>query len=180
MIGYDDAESVAIKTEWAMKQGFRGVFFWQVDADRLPDGTNPLQEASHREWEKAAGKGASRTESAASMISRMTRQGLPAAKTPSGMSRVTTLPAPMTDREPMWTPGQMIAPPPTQTSEPISIGLPDSWVRRSIGVHRVRGGVDLHRRAEQRVSRRSVTRQTSSTTQLKLKKTRSPSRMFEP
>ncbi len=57
MIGYDDAESVAIKTEWAMKQGFRGVFFWQVHGDRLPDGTNPLQEASHREWEKAAGKG---------------------------------------------------------------------------------------------------------------------------
>jgi chitinase len=57
VIGYDDAESVAIKTEWAMKQGFRGVFFWQVHADRLPDGTNPLQEASHRELEKAASKG---------------------------------------------------------------------------------------------------------------------------
>jgi chitinase len=57
VIGYDDAESVAIKTEWAMKHGFRGVFFWQVHGDRLPDGTNPLQEASHREWEKAAGKG---------------------------------------------------------------------------------------------------------------------------
>ncbi len=53
VIGYDDAESVAIKTEWAMKQGFRGVFFWQVHGDRLPDGTNPLQEASRREWEKA-------------------------------------------------------------------------------------------------------------------------------
>jgi chitinase len=57
VIGYDDAESVAIKTEWAMKQGFRGVFFWQIRGDRLPDGTNPLQEASRREWEKAAGKG---------------------------------------------------------------------------------------------------------------------------
>lgn len=56
VIGYDDARSVAIKTEWAMKRGFRGVFFWQVHADRLPDGTNPLQEASHREWEKAAGQ----------------------------------------------------------------------------------------------------------------------------
>ena len=66
-----------------------------------------------------------------SVISRMTRQGLPAAKTPSGMSRVTTLPAPMTDREPIVTPGQRIAPPPTQTSEPILIGLPNSCVRRS-------------------------------------------------
>ena len=57
VIGYDDPRSVGLKTEWAMKQGFRGVFFWQVHGDRLPDGTNPLQEASHREWEKAAGKG---------------------------------------------------------------------------------------------------------------------------
>lgn len=48
VIGYDDAESVALKTEWAMKQGFRGVFFWQVHADRLPDGTNPLQEAARK------------------------------------------------------------------------------------------------------------------------------------
>ena len=48
VIGYDDAESVAIKTQWAMKQGFRGVFFWQVHADRLPDGTHPLQEASRK------------------------------------------------------------------------------------------------------------------------------------
>jgi chitinase len=50
VIGYDDAESVAIKTEWAMKKGFRGVFFWQITADRLPDGTNPLQEASRKAW----------------------------------------------------------------------------------------------------------------------------------
>jgi chitinase len=57
VIGYDDAESVALKADWAMKQGFRGVFFWQVHGDRLPDGTNPLQEAARREWEKAAGKG---------------------------------------------------------------------------------------------------------------------------
>ena len=47
------------------------------------------------------------------------------------MSRVTTLPAPMTDREPIRTPGQMIAPPPTHTSEPISIGLANSCFRRS-------------------------------------------------
>ncbi len=46
VIGYDDAESVAFKTEWAMKQGFRGVFFWQIAADLMPDDTNPLQEAS--------------------------------------------------------------------------------------------------------------------------------------
>lgn len=54
VIGYDDAESVALKAEWAMEQGFRGVFFWQVRADRLPDGTHPLQEAAHRAWQEAA------------------------------------------------------------------------------------------------------------------------------
>ncbi len=53
VIGYDDAESVAIKTEWAMSQGFRGVFFWQIHADRLPDGSHPLQEASHKAWESS-------------------------------------------------------------------------------------------------------------------------------
>jgi transposase-like protein len=37
------------------------------------------------------------------------RQGFPAAKTPSGTSRVTTLPAPMTAFEPMQTPGRMSA-----------------------------------------------------------------------
>ncbi len=57
VIGYDDAESVALKTEWAKKQGFRGVFFWQVAADRLPDGTNPLQEASRTAWEGGIRRG---------------------------------------------------------------------------------------------------------------------------
>jgi chitinase len=52
VIGYDDDESAAIKSEWAMKQGFRGVFFWQIAADRLPDGTHPVQEATRRAWEK--------------------------------------------------------------------------------------------------------------------------------
>jgi chitinase len=51
VFGYDDAESVALKTEWATQQGFRGVFFWQVAADRLPDGSHPLQEAARDAWE---------------------------------------------------------------------------------------------------------------------------------
>jgi chitinase len=57
VIGYDDAESVAIKTAWAMQKGFRGVFFWQVAADRLPEGNNPLQEAARVEWDKARQRG---------------------------------------------------------------------------------------------------------------------------
>jgi chitinase len=48
IICYDDSQSIAIKTEWATKQGFRGVFFWQIAADRMPDGTNPLQETAHK------------------------------------------------------------------------------------------------------------------------------------
>ncbi|AMV39548.1 glycoside hydrolase family 18 protein [Planctomyces sp. SH-PL62] len=51
VIGFDDAESIRLKTDWAMSRGFRGVFFWQVDGDRLPDGSNPLQQAAHQAWE---------------------------------------------------------------------------------------------------------------------------------
>jgi chitinase len=54
VIGYDDAESLSLRTDWAMKQGFRGVFFWQISEDLQPDGTNPLQEASHQKWLKHA------------------------------------------------------------------------------------------------------------------------------
>jgi hypothetical protein len=65
------------------------------------------------------------------VISRTIRHGFPAANTPSGMSLVTTLPAPMIAFEPIFTPGQMIAPPPSHTSDPISIGLAYSCFRRS-------------------------------------------------
>ena len=51
-----------------------------------------------------------------------TRQGFPTASTPAGMSRVTTLPAPMVVSSPMVTPGQMIAPPPIHTRLPMVIG----------------------------------------------------------
>ena len=33
MIGHDDTESISLKTAWAVKQGFRGVFFWQIGGD---------------------------------------------------------------------------------------------------------------------------------------------------
>jgi chitinase len=46
IIGYDDANSVALKTRWAKEHGLRGVFFWQIEADRLSEGTNPLQETA--------------------------------------------------------------------------------------------------------------------------------------
>lgn len=50
VIGYDDAESATLKAEWAKKLGFRGLFFWQVAGDRLPDGSNPVQEAARKAW----------------------------------------------------------------------------------------------------------------------------------
>lgn len=56
VIGYDDVESVAIKTEWAMKLGLRGVFFWEVAADRLADGSNPLQESSRSALDRWSGR----------------------------------------------------------------------------------------------------------------------------
>ena len=52
------------------------------------------------------------------VISRITRQGLPAAKVWAGMSFVTTLPAPMTQPSPMVTPGQMTTLAPSHTSLP--------------------------------------------------------------
>jgi chitinase len=56
VIGYDDDESVSGKTAWAMSLGLRGVFFWQIAADRLPDGSNPLQDASRKAIDSATGK----------------------------------------------------------------------------------------------------------------------------
>ena len=44
-----------------------------------------------------------------SVMGRSTRHGTPAAMTPAGMSRVTTLPAPMTDPAPIVTPPQTVA-----------------------------------------------------------------------
>jgi chitinase len=54
VIGYDDAESVALKTRWAIDNNFRGVFFWQVNGDRMPDASNPLQEAARQKWSEAS------------------------------------------------------------------------------------------------------------------------------
>jgi chitinase len=45
---YDNEKSLALKTAWAIEQGYRGVFFWEINQDRLEDGSNPLIEASRR------------------------------------------------------------------------------------------------------------------------------------
>jgi chitinase len=53
VIGFDDVESLALKTRWAMDQGLRGVFFWEIKQDRLADGANPLQQAARAAWAAA-------------------------------------------------------------------------------------------------------------------------------
>lgn len=56
------------------------------------------------------------------MFSLITLQGFPTAITLSGISFVTTLPAPITTLFPIVTPGRIIAPPPIQTLSPIITG----------------------------------------------------------
>ncbi|GIW85981.1 MAG: hypothetical protein KatS3mg108_0305 [Isosphaeraceae bacterium] len=46
VFGYDDAQSVALKARFARDHHLRGVFFWQIHGDRLPDGSTPLQAAA--------------------------------------------------------------------------------------------------------------------------------------
>jgi chitinase len=46
VFGYDDPQSARSKGEWARARGLRGVFFWQINADRMPDGSNPVQSAA--------------------------------------------------------------------------------------------------------------------------------------
>ena len=53
----------------------------------------------------------------------MTRHGLPAAKELSGISRVTTLPAPITQPSPIVTPPQIVTFPQIQVLLLMTIGL---------------------------------------------------------
>lgn len=59
----------------------------------------------------------------ASVISRITRAGVPAAKVCGGISLMTTLPAPMTAPSPIVTPPQTVTDDASQTSLPIVMGL---------------------------------------------------------
>lgn len=42
---FDDAESIASKVRWVREQGYRGVFVWSINQDRLSDGSAPLTAA---------------------------------------------------------------------------------------------------------------------------------------
>lgn len=46
VFGYDDPDSLARKVRWGKAEGFGGIFFWDMNADRLPDGSHPLTNAA--------------------------------------------------------------------------------------------------------------------------------------
>lgn len=50
LVAYDDRNSIYRKTVWARGQQFRGVFFWALHQDRMPDGKSWLVEASYKAW----------------------------------------------------------------------------------------------------------------------------------
>ena len=52
LIAYDDRNSIYRKTLWAKEQGYRGVFFWALHQDRMPDGRHWLVEAAYKAWPK--------------------------------------------------------------------------------------------------------------------------------
>ncbi len=50
VIGYDDPESAALKGAWARKNRYGGIFFWDMNADRMPDGSHPIIAAAVKAW----------------------------------------------------------------------------------------------------------------------------------
>lgn len=50
LITYDDRNSVDQKAKWARDQGYRGLFYWAVHQDRMPDGTHWLLRAAEKAW----------------------------------------------------------------------------------------------------------------------------------
>ena len=81
----------------------------------------------------------------------MTRHGLPAASTPAGTSRRTTLPAPTTESSPIVTAAAMTAAAPIQTFLPTAIGAPVLEHLLALArVERVRGRAELDRRPDER------------------------------
>lgn len=50
VIGYDDRNSIHMKTTWAREQGYRGVFFWAIHQDRMPDNRHWLLDAANKAW----------------------------------------------------------------------------------------------------------------------------------
>lgn len=52
LISYDDRNSIHQKATWARDEGYRGMFFWALHQDRMPDGRHWLIEAANKAWPK--------------------------------------------------------------------------------------------------------------------------------
>jgi len=50
ILTYDDRNSVHKKATWARGLGYRGLFFWAIHGDRMPDGTHWLIRAANKAW----------------------------------------------------------------------------------------------------------------------------------
>lgn len=50
IISYDDRNSIDAKATWARGQGYRGMYFWFLHQDRMPDGRNWLVDSATRAW----------------------------------------------------------------------------------------------------------------------------------
>ncbi|TWT66238.1 Chitinase B precursor [Posidoniimonas polymericola] len=53
IVAFDDEASARRKAEWARSQGYRGIFFWAIGHDSLPEGRFPLLDASIAGWQGA-------------------------------------------------------------------------------------------------------------------------------
>jgi len=54
ILSYDDPESAAAKARWARQEGYGGIFFWEINADRMNDGTHPIIGAAVGAWRRDA------------------------------------------------------------------------------------------------------------------------------
>lgn len=50
LIAYDDRNSVDLKATWTREQGYRGMFFWALHQDRMPDQRHWLLDAANKAW----------------------------------------------------------------------------------------------------------------------------------
>lgn len=50
LICYEDRNSVHEKAVWSAKRGYRGMFFWAIHQDKMPDGTHWLLRAANKAW----------------------------------------------------------------------------------------------------------------------------------
>jgi chitinase len=53
VVAYDDEESTAMKAQYVIDHGIRGIIIWELSGDFFPDGSTPLLDAIHRAFTAA-------------------------------------------------------------------------------------------------------------------------------